>query len=79
MSTKKTINGISLFANVGIDEIYFKRNNINIVAANELIKERCDFYKTIFPKTEMVCGDITTKKVFDKLIYIYIYIGNVNF
>ncbi|MDR3163650.1 MAG: DNA cytosine methyltransferase, partial [Mycoplasmataceae bacterium] len=68
------INGFSLFSNVGIDELFLKRNGVNMVGANEFLRERCKFYKNIYPKNKMICGDITNKKIFDKLIYIYIYI-----
>ena len=33
------INGISLFANVGIGETYFKEKDINICVSNELIEK----------------------------------------
>ena len=65
------INGISLFANVGIGETYFKENNINICVSNELISKRCDFYSHFYPDTEMICGDITDSLIFNKLIELY--------
>jgi DNA (cytosine-5)-methyltransferase 1 len=68
---RERVNGISLFSNVGIDEIFLKRNNINIVGANELCKDRADFYRHVYPKCNMVCGDITNKTIFNKLIEIY--------
>ena len=36
------INGLSLFANVGIAETYLHEVGINIVIANELIEERAN-------------------------------------
>lgn len=51
--------GLSLFANVGIAEAYFKEIGVDIVLANELLRDRADFYKAVYPHTEMVCGDIT--------------------
>jgi len=53
------INGISLFANVGIGESYFEEIGINICLANELIQDRANFYSSIYPKSEMICGDFT--------------------
>ena len=43
------INGISLFANVGIGETYFKEHNINICVANELLEKRAKFYSHLYP------------------------------
>lgn len=67
----KIINGCSLFANVGIDETYFALHNVNMVLANELIKERCEFYKNLYPKNEIICGDITDKKIFEMMVKKY--------
>ena len=65
------INGISLFANVGIAETYFKENNINIAVANELLPKRCKIYKHLYPTCNLVCGDISDKTIFNKLITLY--------
>ena len=65
------INGISLFSNVGIDELYFRKYGINIVVSNELLPKRCQFYKHIYPDVDMVCGDITEQNIFCKLIELY--------
>lgn len=67
----KLINGISLFANVGIDELYFKRNDINICVSNELMEKRAKFYSHVYPNVEMVCGDITDDNIFNELINLY--------
>lgn len=60
--TKKIIRGTSLFSNIGISETYFQRNNLDIVVANELIQKRCDFFSYLYPKANMICGDITNEK-----------------
>ena len=65
------INGISLFANVGIAETYFKENDINIAVANELLPKRCKIYKHLYPACNLVCGDISDKTIFNKLITLY--------
>ena len=52
------INGLSLFSNVGIGELLLKKCGINIVIANELEKDRAKFYKNVYPKCEMIIGDI---------------------
>ncbi|HMP29106.1 MAG TPA: DNA cytosine methyltransferase [Candidatus Paceibacterota bacterium] len=68
---KHKIRGISLFSNVGISETYFLDNGVEIVIANELLKNRCDFYSHLYPHSEMVVGDITKKDIFNKLVSLY--------
>ena len=65
---ENAINGLSLFANVGIGETYAYKHGIDIKVANELLKDRCEFYKYLYPDTEVVCGDITDKFVYDEII-----------
>lgn len=55
------IKGVSLFANVGIGELYLKKCGIDIVLANELEKDRCEFYRNVYPNCEMIEGDIYEK------------------
>lgn len=62
------MNGLSLFASAGIGETYFKDVGINIVVANELIEKRANLYKQISPETDVVCGDITDKKIYNSII-----------
>ena len=64
----KRLKGVSLFASAGIGETYFKDIGIDIVVANELIERRANLYKAINPETEVVCGDITDKNIFNKII-----------
>lgn len=59
---------VSLFANVGIAEVYLKDVGVSTVVANELIQERADFYSHLYPDTEMIVGDITDKTVFETVI-----------
>jgi DNA (cytosine-5)-methyltransferase 1 len=53
------LKALSLFANVGIAEAYFKEIGIDVVIANEIDVKRANFYKHIYPKTNMIIGDIT--------------------
>ncbi len=55
------INGISLFSNVGIGEMYLKKCGINIIVANELENNRVKFYKNVYPDCEIIQGDIHDK------------------
>lgn len=69
METKKTkIRALSLFANVGIAETYLDQLGIEAVLANEIDEKRAKFYKHLYPKTEMIVGDITSVNIQDKLI-----------
>lgn len=62
------INGLSLFANVGIAETYLREVGVNIVLANELLEERAEFYRYLYPECEMVKGDITEQNIYDYII-----------
>lgn len=44
------LKAASLFANVGIDEFYFKVEGVEVVLSNELLAERCKFYSHICSK-----------------------------
>lgn len=62
------LNGLSLFANVGIAETYLDSIGINIKLANELEPKRAQLYRILHPQTEMVCGDITDNTIRNKII-----------
>lgn len=62
------LNGLSLFANVGIAEAYMKEIGVDIVLANEINEDRARFYQDVYPETHMVCGDITNEAVRDGII-----------
>jgi len=61
------MKGISLFSSAGIAETYFKKCDIDIVCASELISKRADLHKWLYPNCDMVYGDITIKENFDKV------------
>jgi len=62
------LNGVSLFANVGIAETYIKNHGINIVVANELLEDRANFYHELYPECEIVQGNITDAKIYNKVL-----------
>lgn len=62
------MNGLSLFANVGIGETFLHKNNINIKVANELLPKRCAIYNYNHPKTKMIIGDIRVPSTFNEII-----------
>ena len=65
---KKRVKALSLFANVGIAESYLDKENIDVVIANELEPKRAEFYSYLYPNTNMIVGDITDKKISDKIV-----------
>ncbi len=62
------VNALSLFANVGIAETYLHKVGVNVVVANELIKERALFYQHIYPKCNMIIGDVKEAYIKEQLI-----------
>ncbi len=60
--------GASLFSSAGIAETYFEEVGIEIVAANELIQERADLYRALYPKSKMIAGNILDEEVFKTLV-----------
>ncbi len=62
------MRAVSLFSNIGVAEAYLENIGIDVVVANELIKRRADLYSQIYPKTNMICGNITDKNVFDEIV-----------
>ena len=72
--TNKTMNRssnmkiLSLFANIGVAEAYLQRVGFDVVVANELVERRAALYQKIYPKTKMICGDITKQEIIEKLI-----------
>lgn len=58
------MKAVSLFANIGVAEAYLDSIGIDVVVANELIERRAKLYSQIYPRTKMICGDITNEKVF---------------
>jgi DNA (cytosine-5)-methyltransferase 1 len=66
----RKIKALSLFANVGIAETYLEEIGIDVIIANEIDEKRARFYQHLYPKTNMVIGDIADMKIKDKIINI---------
>lgn len=62
------MKGLSLFANVGIAETYLKQIGVDIVVANELLKDRAKFYNHLYPSCSMIQGDITSDTIKNEII-----------
>ncbi len=61
-------NGLSLFASAGLAETFFSTNGVFIKVANELLPDRAEFYKHLYPETKMICGDITLPNLYSQVI-----------
>lgn len=62
------MNAVSLFANIGVAEAYLDSIGIDVLVANELIERRAKLYSQIYPQTEMICGDISNRDIFEKIV-----------
>ena len=59
---------LSLFANIGVAEAYLEEIGCSVSVANELLKRRAKLYSEIYPKSKMICGDITDDTVFSHIV-----------
>ena len=59
---------LSLFANIGVAEAYLSDIGADVVIANELIERRADLYSKIYPETRMICGDITSHDIYNRVL-----------
>lgn len=66
---RNKIKALSLFANVGVAESYLQDVGVEVVIANELIEKRARFYRHLYPKVNMITGDITDDKIFTQIIH----------
>lgn len=64
----KKLRGLSLFSNVGIAEAGLASLDVDILYANELLKDRADFYSCVHPNTEMIPGDITNDELRSQIV-----------
>lgn len=62
------MKGLSLFSSAGIGETYLNDLDLEIITANELKPKRAELYKKIYSDTNMICGDISDEKIFQKII-----------
>jgi len=62
------LKALSLFSNVGIGEVYFNQAGIEVVVANELEKDRAEFYQSLYPDTKMISGSILDLEVYNTIV-----------
>lgn len=67
------MKALSLFSNIGVAEAYLHEVGVDVVIANELVKRRADLYKKIYPKTDMICGDITNPLIVNEIVQKSLY------
>lgn len=60
--------GVSLFSSAGVAEIFLSSLNIDIVVANEIVKERAELYRSQYPLCKMICGDILKDEVYQSIL-----------
>ena len=56
------LKAISLFSSAGIGELGLEASGLQILAANELIPNRCSLYRQNYPQTQLFEGDIWEKR-----------------
>ena len=64
------MKAITLFSSGGIGDLAIKKHGIDILVANELIESRVRLHRHNFPSTDMIEGDIWSKKdeIIDKTL-----------
>jgi len=62
------LRALSMFASAGIAETYFEKHNIIVRVASELLPERVEIYRHLYPKVNMIEGDITNEAIFEKVV-----------
>jgi DNA (cytosine-5)-methyltransferase 1 len=68
MKKMAKLKAVSLFANVGIAETYLEELGIDVILANEIDPQRVKFYKHIYPKVDVITGNIKNKKIKKEII-----------
>ena len=54
---------LSLFSNIGVAEAYFEEIDIDVCIANEIDEHRAEIYRSIYPNTEVLQGDIVDPSI----------------
>ena len=62
------LRALSLFSSAGVAETYFEMHGIHVKIASELLRERAALYRHLYPKSNMIEGDITDENVYNSVI-----------
>ena len=57
------MKAISLFSCAGVGELLLPELGIEVIAASEIIESRAKVFQHLYPKTEMIIGDIRDKNI----------------
>ena len=61
-------NCLSLFASAGVAETYFAEHGVKVKVASELLKERVDIYRHLYPDVQIYQGDFTNPEIYREVI-----------
>lgn len=61
-------NALSLFSSAGVAETYFEQHGVHVRVASELLQERANIYKHLYPNATMFQEDITDETTYKKII-----------
>ncbi len=61
------MKAISLFSSAGVGETYLNDIGIDVVVGAELIEKRANFYQHLYPKSEIIIGDISKIEIKEKI------------
>jgi len=59
---------LSLFASAGVAETYFEEHGVHVRVASELLHERVEIYRHLYPSVNMIEGDITNRTIYRRII-----------
>jgi DNA (cytosine-5)-methyltransferase 1 len=64
----RRLKAISLFSSAGIGELLLNKCGVEVVVANELVKQRAECYQYFYPSTHVVCGDICDDSIKEEIM-----------
>ena len=64
----KSIKALSLCSSAGVGETYLEQLNIQVVVANELIKDRAKVYTRCYPSCNMIVGSMQETSIKQQII-----------
>ena len=64
----KTWNATSLFCNIGLGTYMLKDLNIEVAVANELLSDRAQIHRELYPGCNVITGSITDDNIYKKIV-----------
>lgn len=61
-------NATSLFANIGLGTYMLKDLNIEVAVANELLDDRAQIHRELYPGCDVITGSITTENIYERIV-----------